>query len=158
MILWICCIVLSSPFRAVHSLWILIEDIILWTYYMNSFCTSNMVQYGISIKVSHLYIYMNEGDGSHSYSQRVALALYPISYTPTSVISPSLMPLPLLYPETLENGCSKFKSPFLLSHFPPTYQGLWHQSNPLKHLNHKLAHITLSSFVIIVISANVDLC
>ena len=68
----------------------------------------------------HIFIM---GDGSHSYSQHVAVVLYPISYTSTSVISPFLMSFPPLYPKTLENRCSQFKSPFLLSCFPPKYEG-----------------------------------
>ena len=44
----------------------------------------------------------------------------------TSITSPSLMPLLLLYPETLGNGCSWFKSPSLLSHLPPTYHRGFH--------------------------------
>ena len=39
-------------------------------------------------------------------------------YTLTSIVSPSLMSLFLIYPETVGNGGSQFKSPSLLSHFP----------------------------------------
>ena len=35
-----------------------------------------------------------------------------------TLISPSVMPPPLLHPRTLENKCTQFKSPSLLSHFP----------------------------------------
>ena len=36
-----------------------------------------------------------------------------------------LRSLPLLCPKTLRNRCAQFKSPSLLSHFPPTYQGVF---------------------------------
>ena len=39
-----------------------------------------------------------------------------IIYTPNSIISTSLMSLLLVYPETLGNGCSRFKFHSLLSH------------------------------------------
>ena len=53
----------------------------------------------------------------------VALKLYVIVYSLTSKMSPSTMSLPLLYLETLGNGYAWFRSPSLLSHFPPIYHG-----------------------------------
>ena len=47
-------------------------------------------------------------------------------YTLTSVMSPYVMPLPLLYSNTLGNGCAQCKSLSLLSHFPPIYHRYWH--------------------------------
>jgi hypothetical protein len=45
-------------------------------------------------------------------------------YTLTSIMSPSVMSLPLLYPESLGNGCAQFKSPPLLPHYPLIHHSL----------------------------------
>jgi hypothetical protein len=60
-------------------------------------------------------------------------------------ISISLMSLLLLYPETLGNGCSQFKSYSLLSCLPPIYIiGFDIKVNHQKNSIYMLAHITLS--------------
>ena len=45
-------------------------------------------------------------------------------YTLNFIISTPLMSLLLLYPRTLGNKCSQFKSHSLLSHFHPIYHGI----------------------------------
>ena len=67
-----------------------------------------------------------------------------MKYTLTSRMSPSVMSLTLYYSEVLGNGCARFKSPSLLSHFPSMYHGFWHYNNPPKNSKHTLACITLS--------------
>jgi len=69
-------------------------------------------------------------------------------------ISISLMSLLLLYPETLGNGCSQFKSHSLLSCLPPIYIiyiigfdiKVNHQKNSIYTLAHITSHATLILF------------
>jgi hypothetical protein len=56
-----------------------------------------------------------------------------MSYTLTSLISPSVMSLPLLHSTSLGNGCAQLKSPSLLWHVPPIHYGVWHWKNPSKN-------------------------
>lgn len=57
---------------------------------------------------------------------------------------PSIMSLPLLYPQALGNGRAPFKSPSLLPHFPPTYHGgSTHRFTASAPLH--LLHVTLFS-------------
>jgi hypothetical protein len=64
----------------------------------------------------------------------------PLKYTINSAIPTTLMSLFLLYPTTLWNRCSQFKTQFLFSHFLPLCHGF--EINP----KHTLTHIMLSSF------------
>jgi hypothetical protein len=47
-------------------------------------------------------------------------------YIPTSIMSPFVMSLLLLYPQTLGNGCAQLKPPSLLAHFLFMYHRFWH--------------------------------
>jgi hypothetical protein len=69
-------------------------------------------------------------------------------YTLTSIISSSVMSLPLLYPKILGNKCAQFQSPSLLS-LSLSYITVLTLNYPPKNSNHVLTRITLSSFVII---------
>jgi hypothetical protein len=76
-----------------------------------------------------------------------------LMYTLTSVISPSLMSLPLFYPKTLGRGCSQCNSPSLWTHFPPIYHVSGHLNNSRINTNHTLTCI----IVIIIIIAKLTL-
>jgi hypothetical protein len=43
-----------------------------------------------------------------------------------SVRSPAIKSIPLLYAQSLGNGCAQFKSLSLLSHYPPIYDGVFY--------------------------------
>ena len=58
----------------------------------------------------------------YKYSNGIKKSIL-VQYTLTFLWSPSLVSLLLLYPKTQGNGCPQFKSPSLLSHFPPWYHG-----------------------------------
>jgi hypothetical protein len=97
---------------------------------------------------------MPPGTYTHNQDNRVQadLARSCMHYTLTSVMSLSMMPLPLLYPKTLWDRCVVFKPLSLLSHFPPIYHRFWYQTI---HQRFKTAVLTR---IIIIIIAVLALC
>ena len=76
-----------------------------------------------------------------------------IWYTLTSVMS-----LPLLYHETLGNGCAQMKSSSLLSHFFSINCSLWHKNNPPKRFQITHLHASDCHNLNYCHYCNVDLC
>ena len=75
-------------------------------------------------------------------------------YTLTSIISPLVMSLPLLYPQILGNGCAQSKSSSSLSYFPLKYHGFWH-----KIIHHEFKPCSCTHHIVnIVIIAMLTLC
>ena len=60
------------------------------------------------------------------------------------------MSLPLLYHEILGNGCTQFKYPFMLSHFPLIYHKFWHSYIKEFKPHARTHHIVIIILIIVV--------